>query len=52
MSIALNSKIKEMESRIAELEKQVAQLIEDKPKRGRPPKETQDDAGRQASSSD
>lgn len=52
MSIALNSKIKEMESRIAELEKLVAQLIEDKPKRGRPTKETQDDAGRQAGSSD
>jgi hypothetical protein len=48
MSIALNTKIKEMEARIAELEQLVAQLIEDKPKRGRPPKETADDAGRKA----
>lgn len=52
MSIALNTKIKEMEARIAQLEQQIAQLIEDKPKRGRPPKETADDAGRKAGSSD
>lgn len=52
MSIALASRIKEMEARIAQLEQQIAQLIEDKPKRGRPPKEIADDAGRKADSSD
>lgn len=52
MSIALATKIKEMEARIVLLEQQIAQLIEDKPKRGRPPKESADDAGRKADSSD
>jgi hypothetical protein len=52
MSIALQARIQELEARIAQLESQVAQLIEDKPKRGRPPKETADDAGRKADSSD
>ena len=52
MSLALLARIKEIEARIAELDRQVAQLTEDKPKRGRPPKETADDAGRKAGSSD
>lgn len=51
MSTALLARIKQLESLVAELTKRVESL-EQKPKVGRPPKDTNDDAGRKAGRSD
>ena len=54
MSLALLARIKDLETRVELLERLLAELkqSEDKPKRGRPPKEHSDDAGRKADFSD
>lgn len=52
MSLALLARIKDLETRVEVLERLISSLESkaevDKPKRGRPPKETADDAGRKA----